>query len=88
MKTLRQLLQDEPMTGPEKVVWWSEYVIRHKGTKHLKSPTADIEWHQYLLLDVFAVIIGGPILALLILVKLIKSLLRYSKRNGSKKKIE
>lgn len=50
------------MTGLEKAVWWSEYVIRHGGTRHLRSPTADISWFEYLLLDVVAVlslIFGG-----------------------------
>lgn len=84
MKKLRQLMQDEPMKGVEKAVWWAEYVIRHKGTTHLRSPTVDIEWYKFLLLDVFAVLLGGPLLILLITIKLVKFLLGRSKNDGSK----
>ncbi|KAF5302526.1 hypothetical protein FQR65_LT00898 [Abscondita terminalis] len=52
------LALDEPMTGLEKAVWWTEYVIRHNGTKHLRSPVLDIPFYQYYLLDVIAVILG------------------------------
>ncbi|KAF5286453.1 hypothetical protein FQA39_LY16303 [Lamprigera yunnana] len=29
--------EDQPMTGLEKAIWWTEYVIRHKGAKHLRK---------------------------------------------------
>lgn len=51
---IRDIVLDQPMTSLERAVWWCEYVIRHKGTKHLKSPTADVALYQYLLLDVIA----------------------------------
>lgn len=87
MRKLRQLLQDQPMTGLERAVWWSEYVIRHKGTKHLKSPTVDIEWYQYLLLDVFAFLVTITILTLLVVKKIINFVLKTQyKGNQSKVK--
>lgn len=51
------ILTDEPMTGLERAIWWTEYVIRHKGAKHLKSPWATLPWYQYFLLDVIAYIV-------------------------------
>nr|AVT42221.1 UDP-glucuronosyltransferase 321E1 [Lissorhoptrus oryzophilus] len=86
MKKLRLLLQDQPMTGLERAVWWSEYIIRHKGTKHLRSPTVDIEWYKYLLIDVFAAIFGVITLLLIVLIKLIKVLKRGCVRNVNEKK--
>ncbi|XP_050312697.1 UDP-glycosyltransferase UGT5-like isoform X2 [Anthonomus grandis grandis] len=71
MKNLRALLQDEPMTSLDRVTWWAEYVIRHRGTRHLRSPTIDIEWHKYLLLDVFVVLIGVPALLLLLIFRFV-----------------
>lgn len=62
------------MTGLERAIWWSEYVIRHKGAKRLKSPTLDLPWHQFLLLDV----IGALILIILIIFSLIYKLYRFS----------
>ncbi|XP_031331044.1 UDP-glucuronosyltransferase 2C1-like [Photinus pyralis] len=57
MKRLSELALDQPMTGVEKAVWWVEYVLRHKGAKHLKSPFLDLPWYQYLLLDVIGVVV-------------------------------
>ncbi|KAF5302520.1 hypothetical protein FQR65_LT00892 [Abscondita terminalis] len=55
IKELAELALDQPMTGLEKAIWWTEYVIRHNGTKHLRSPMLDIPFYQYYLLDVIAV---------------------------------
>ena len=56
-------MYDKPMTGLEKVVWWTEYVVRHKGAKHLRSPTVDFSWYDYLLVEVVltAVVMIGTI---------------------------
>ncbi|RZC42789.1 UDP-glucuronosyltransferase 2B9, partial [Asbolus verrucosus] len=62
IKEVRDILYDRPMTGLEKAIWWSEYVIRHKGAKHLRSSTADISWFHYLLLDVVLVVISISII--------------------------
>ncbi|XP_063913096.1 UDP-glycosyltransferase UGT5-like [Zophobas morio] len=56
IEELRDLLYDKPMTGLEKVVWWTEYVIRHKGAIQLRSPGADFSWFDYLLLQVVLVV--------------------------------
>jgi glucuronosyltransferase len=37
-------------------VYWTEYVIRHKGASHLRSAVLDLNWYQYFLLDVIAVL--------------------------------
>ncbi|CAG9765086.1 unnamed protein product [Ceutorhynchus assimilis] len=86
MRKVKKIMQDEPMTGTERMIWWSEYVIRHKGTKHLRSPTVDIEWYKYLLLDVFAVIVGIPVLVLLIIVKLLLNTLKKTPIKKTKTK--
>ncbi|XP_063913099.1 UDP-glycosyltransferase UGT5-like [Zophobas morio] len=52
IQQIRDILYDKPMTGLEKVVWWTEYVVRHKGAKHLRSPTVDFSWYDYLLVEV------------------------------------
>jgi glucuronosyltransferase len=37
-------------------VFWTEYVIRHKGAPHMRSAALDLTWYQYFLLDVIAVL--------------------------------
>ncbi|KAK5639952.1 hypothetical protein RI129_010763 [Pyrocoelia pectoralis] len=54
VKKASQLGRDKPMSGLEHAVWWVEYLIRHKGAKHLQSPLINISWWKYLLLDVIA----------------------------------
>lgn len=70
MEKLRELWLDHPMKSLDRAIWWIEYVIRHKGTKHLRSPTADISWIQYLLLDIIFVVI----FAFSLLFRIVKSL--------------
>lgn len=45
------------MTGIQKAVWWTEYVLRHKNTNYLRSPAADITWWEYFMLDVLAFVL-------------------------------
>jgi glucuronosyltransferase len=66
MKRLSAVLNDQPQTPLERAVYWTEYVIRHKGAPHLKSAAADLPWYQYLLLDVMLVLATGALLVALI----------------------
>ena len=52
MRKLSIISRDEPENSLEKAIWWTEYVLRHKGAKHLRSAALDLEWYQYVLLDV------------------------------------
>ncbi|KAG5896758.1 hypothetical protein JTB14_031737 [Gonioctena quinquepunctata] len=47
----REILLDRPMNELDKVIWWIEHVIRHKGAKHLRSPAADMSFFHYFMLD-------------------------------------
>lgn len=63
MEKLSRRFRDEPKSPEELVVYWTEYVLRHKGDA-LRSVTADCPWYQYLLLDVFAFVIIVSVLAI------------------------
>ncbi|XP_063221123.1 UDP-glycosyltransferase UGT5-like isoform X1 [Bacillus rossius redtenbacheri] len=56
-KMVSRIFRDQPQTSKDKAVFWTEYVIRHKGAPHLRSAALDLAWYQYLLLDVVAVIL-------------------------------
>lgn len=58
IKTLGNLARDQPMTGLERAIWWTEYVLRHKGAGHLKSAATDVAFYQYYLLDVLSILIS------------------------------
>jgi glucuronosyltransferase len=49
---MSQLFRDRPQTAMDTAIFWTEYVIRHRGAAHLRSAAVDLPWYQYLLLDV------------------------------------
>ncbi|XP_063834010.1 UDP-glucuronosyltransferase 2B20-like [Ostrinia nubilalis] len=44
---LRTLMQDQPQTPLERAVWWTEYVIRHSGARHLRAAGAYPSFVEY-----------------------------------------
>jgi len=56
VQQMSRTFRDQPLTPLEQAVFWTEYVIRHKGAPHLRSAVLDLAWYQYFLLDVIAVL--------------------------------
>ena len=54
MKKVSEIYKDRPMSAMDTSIYWIEYVIRHKGARHLRSTAVDLPLYQYLLLDVIA----------------------------------
>ncbi|XP_066982218.1 UDP-glycosyltransferase UGT5-like [Macrobrachium rosenbergii] len=73
-KTSR-LYKDQLNSPVERAVFWTEYVIRHRGAPKLRSPAASLSWVQLLLLDVLALSLSVAILSLLTLLWLFKKVL-------------
>ncbi|CAF4941921.1 unnamed protein product [Pieris macdunnoughi] len=44
---LRTLMEDQPQSALDRAVWWTEYVLRHGGAKHLRSANANMSWIEY-----------------------------------------
>ena len=38
------LMKDQPISAKDLVAYWTEYVIRHQGAPHLRSPVLDMPW--------------------------------------------
>lgn len=49
------ILRDQRTSPLDTAVYWTEYVLRHRGAAHLASPAADMPFYQWALLDVLAV---------------------------------
>ena len=64
---LYPIFRDQPRTPLQQAVYWTEYVIRHKGAPHLRSAVLDLAWYQYFLLDVIAVLAIATVSILIIL---------------------
>lgn len=67
-----KLASDQPMTGLDRAVWWTEYVIRHKGKTLFRSGIHDIPLYQYLLLDVIGLALIALLVAVFVTVLLLK----------------
>ncbi|KAK9746317.1 UDP-glucoronosyl and UDP-glucosyl transferase [Popillia japonica] len=85
---LSKISTDQPMTGLEKAVWWTEYVLRYNGAKHLRSPAVDMPLYEYFLLDVLAPIFAILLIVTYILLKLTKLGLRRVCRRCAKHNIK
>ncbi|XP_069599489.1 UDP-glucuronosyltransferase 2A2-like isoform X1 [Ranitomeya imitator] len=49
---ISQIHHDQPLKPLDRAVFWIEFVMRHKGAKHLRPASHELTWYQYHLLDV------------------------------------
>lgn len=77
VKEQSSILHDQPQTPLERAIYWVEYVIRHKGAHYLKPASVYLPFHQYILLDIIAVITIALTLFSVFLWKIIKFLYSY-----------
>ncbi|KAF7264248.1 hypothetical protein GWI33_000431 [Rhynchophorus ferrugineus] len=94
-KYLDDLMKDQPQDGLDKAIWWIEYVIRHKGAKHLRSIAVDMPWWQYMMLDILAFLSAVFLSVLLtlyfsvrLLYILVNSIFKSKMKKGGKKKVQ
>ncbi|XP_060853245.1 UDP-glucosyltransferase 2-like isoform X2 [Rhopalosiphum padi] len=71
-KISSERFKDRPMSPAESVVYWTEYVVRHKGAPHLKSHAMNLSWYQYFLLDIVVVLLIFLSLVIFITYKVFK----------------
>lgn len=76
MISLRQLSLDNVISGPDRSIWYTEYVLRHGGAKHLRSRLVGINLSQFFMLDFF----GTLLIILIFIVVLILYFLRWGFR--------
>jgi glucuronosyltransferase len=76
VQRLSRIFRDQPLTPLQQAVYWTEYVIRHKGAPHLRSAVLDLAWYQYFLLDVIAVLAVASVSVLFILLLVCRVILK------------
>ncbi|XP_058833854.1 UDP-glycosyltransferase UGT5-like [Topomyia yanbarensis] len=55
-RAISRRYHDKPATAKETALYWIEYVIRHQGAQHLRSPAVDLSVVEYHLFDVYQTI--------------------------------
>lgn len=69
---MAQLFKDEQVSGLEKAIWWTEYLLRHGTTNHLRTAGVDVPLYQMYYLDILLFFICLITLITFIISKLIK----------------
>ncbi|XP_057580979.1 UDP-glucuronosyltransferase 2A1-like [Hippopotamus amphibius kiboko] len=55
---LSRIHHDQPMKPLDRAVFWIEFIMRHKGAKHLRPAAHDLTWYQYRSLDVIGFLLA------------------------------
>ncbi|XP_071453996.1 UDP-glucosyltransferase 2-like [Hetaerina americana] len=70
VKEISRIFRDQKESPLERAVFWTEYVIRHKGAPHLRASSTKLSWYEYYLLDVMLVMSLATSLAITLMYKL------------------
>ncbi|KAH9634399.1 hypothetical protein HF086_000225 [Spodoptera exigua] len=70
---LRSVIYDQPQPPLERAIWWTEYVLRHGGARHLRGPAANMSWAEYLELE----LVFTLLFSLLVVITISTVCLRY-----------
>ncbi|XP_072220591.1 UDP-glucuronosyltransferase 1A1-like [Leuresthes tenuis] len=80
VQKLSALHKDRPVDPLDLSVFWTEFVMRHKGAKHLKAAVHDLNWLQYFCLDVIALLITVVLVTVILMAKCLKLCFRKLSR--------
>ena len=69
---LSELMRDQPETPLERAVYWTEFVMKHKGAKHLRLGSRYLAPYQRAMIDVYGVIAAVILLPIALLVVVIR----------------
>lgn len=72
IQKLSALHNDRPLDPLELSVYWTEYVMRHKGANHLKAAVHNLNWIQYFCLDVIAFLLTVTLIFSILVIKCCK----------------
>uniref|UniRef100_A0A0P6EHC7 UDP-glucuronosyltransferase n=1 Tax=Daphnia magna TaxID=35525 RepID=A0A0P6EHC7_9CRUS len=78
MEKVSELIRDQMETPLDRVIYWIEYIIRHKGAPHLRTASRKLSLHQRFLFDVMLFVFLVGILMFSVLTRV----LRYFSRKG------
>ncbi|XP_073093607.1 UDP-glucuronosyltransferase 2A2 isoform X1 [Manis javanica] len=81
---LSRIQHDQPVKPLDRAVFWIEFVMRHKGAKHLRPAAHDLTWFQYHSLDVIGFLLACVATVIFLVTKC--CLLSYRKLGKAGKK--
>ncbi|XP_002717170.1 UDP-glucuronosyltransferase 2A3 isoform X2 [Oryctolagus cuniculus] len=85
---LSRIHHDQPMKPLDRAVFWIEFVMRHKGAKHLRVAAHDLTWYQYHSLDVIGFLLACIAAAIILVTQCCLCVYHKFGKTGKKKKRE
>ncbi|XP_016079386.1 PREDICTED: UDP-glucuronosyltransferase 2B4-like isoform X1 [Miniopterus natalensis] len=85
---LSRIQHDQPMKPLDRAVFWIEFVMRHKGAKHLRPASHDLTWFQYHSLDVIGFLLACVATAIFVITKCVLFCCQKCANPGKKGKRE
>ncbi|KAG3276519.1 UDP-glucuronosyltransferase 2B17-like, transcript variant X3 [Ictidomys tridecemlineatus] len=85
---LSRIHHDQPVKPLDRAVFWIEFVMRHKGAKHLRVAAHDLSWFQYYSLDVLGFLLACVATVMFIITKCCLFCCQMFSKTGKKKKRE
>ncbi|KAK9736966.1 UDP-glucoronosyl and UDP-glucosyl transferase [Popillia japonica] len=79
------VLKDQLVDPIDKAEYWIEYVVRHKGAKHLRLASLDLTWYQHISLDVILFLTAVTVILLYVFYRITKWLI--GRRQFKKQKV-
>ena len=67
VEAFSDLVLDTAVPPRKLAVWWLEYLLRHPHNPGMRSPVLELNWAQYMLLDVLCVLLLIPLILLFLL---------------------
>ncbi|XP_076794857.1 UDP-glucuronosyltransferase 2B17-like isoform X3 [Arvicanthis niloticus] len=87
---LPRIHHDQPVKPLDRAVFWIEFVMHHKGAKHLPVAVHDLSWFQYHPLDVIQFLLACVLTLIFIITKCLFMCqifyMREKKKEGCRKK--
>nr|XP_019531368.2 UDP-glucuronosyltransferase 2C1-like [Aedes albopictus]XP_019537577.2 UDP-glucuronosyltransferase 2C1-like [Aedes albopictus] len=88
VQVISKRLRDQPLPPMDLAKYWVNYVLRHDGAEHLKSPGQQLSFIQYNNIDVYLFIMVLVIVLIVLPIKVFRSLCCQSRKRPSKTKKE
>ncbi|XP_075798756.1 UDP-glucuronosyltransferase 2B17-like [Microtus pennsylvanicus] len=85
---LSTIHHDQPMKPLDRVIFWIEFVMRHKGAKHLRPLAHNLTWYQYHSLDVIGFLLACVAAIAFLAIKSFLFIYRKFVKTGNKTKRE
>ncbi|XP_008049633.1 UDP-glucuronosyltransferase 2B17-like isoform X2 [Carlito syrichta] len=83
---LSRIHHNQPVKPLDRAVFWIEFVMRHKGARHLRVAAHDLTWFQYHSLDVIGFLLACVVTVIFIITKCCLFCFRKYAKPGKKGK--